>query len=161
MRFEHALIAPAFIVLAACGEPASSAPPENSVPVVSAQAENQLPALISAPDAYALAQAGEITLIDIRTPREWRNTGVPEGAALINMRDRDFVDQVLAQIGGDKSTPIALSCATGGRSSNSARKLRELGFTNVSDVSEGFHGNRTAGPGWEARGLPIEPYLDN
>jgi hypothetical protein len=45
---------------------------------------------LSAPEAFTKAQAGEITLIDIRTPREWRQTGVAEGALTIDMTKKTF-----------------------------------------------------------------------
>ena len=172
-KFSLVSAVPVVLLLGACGEapaPGSEAPAapaavvsETSAPSATAptgaDAPAQLPAIISAPDAYTLASSGQLKLIDVRTPREWRSTGIPEGAATINMRERDFADRVLAAVGGDKTTPIALTCAAGGRSSSSARKLRELGFTNVTDISEGFNGNQTAGPGWGARGLPVEAYI--
>jgi rhodanese-related sulfurtransferase len=40
---------------------------------------------MSAPEAAAAVAAGKITLIDIRTPPEWKETGVAKGAKLINM----------------------------------------------------------------------------
>jgi hypothetical protein len=33
--------------------------------------------LLPADTAYQRAQSGDITLIDIRTPGEWRETGIP------------------------------------------------------------------------------------
>ena len=40
---------------------------------------------LAAPDAAAAVAAGKITLIDIRTPPEWKETGIAKGAKLINM----------------------------------------------------------------------------
>jgi hypothetical protein len=35
---------------------------------------------IAADEAYAAAKRGELLIIDVRTPGEWRDTGIPEGA---------------------------------------------------------------------------------
>ena len=36
--------------------------------------------VIDAPRAHALATAGELVIVDVRTIEEWTQTGVPEGA---------------------------------------------------------------------------------
>jgi rhodanese-related sulfurtransferase len=114
---------------------------------------------MSAPDAYAAAQAGKLTLIDIRTPPEWKQTGVARGATLINMIHprgaQGFLDEVLAKVGGDRTAPIALICRTGNRTTQVQKFLQAQGFTSVSHVPEGMAGSR-AGPGWLARQLPTE-----
>ena len=46
---------------------------------------------IAAATAHQQALDGAIHLIDIRTPREWRATGVAEGAHPLDMRREDFV----------------------------------------------------------------------
>lgn len=115
---------------------------------------------LAAPDAYAQAQAGKLTLIDIRRPDEWRHTGVAQGARRINMAHPQgaagFVQQVAAEVGGDKSAPIGLICRTGNRTTQMQQVLREAGFTQVYNINEGMAGS-AAGPGWIARGLPVEP----
>lgn len=109
------------------------------------------------PDALAEARAGDRLLIDLRTPSEWRETGVPAPARLIDYNDTGggaaFVRAVLDLVDGDKSRPLAVICATGGRSSRAWRDLKDAGFGNVRNVSEGVIGGRN-GPGWLARELP-------
>lgn len=109
---------------------------------------------LSTPDAHDAAVSGAIILVDIRRPDEWARTGVGEGAVPINMLDRDFIDQVSAQIGGDYSKPVALICARGVRSRKMTIRLQQAGFTNIIDVPEGMLGSG-AGPGWIKRGLPV------
>lgn len=115
---------------------------------------------LSAPDAYTQAQAGKLTLIDVRRPDEWRKTGVAAGALRINMLhpqgEAGFVSQVSAEVGGNKDAPIGLICRTGNRTTHVQRVLREAGFTHVYNIKEGMAGS-SAGPGWVARGLPVEP----
>lgn len=123
--------------------------------IVSACAAEAGPTL-PAPEALERARAGEITLIDIRTPREWRETGVAAGALTIDMTRRTFVQQVLDAVEGDKTAPIAIICRTGNRTTHTQRALQKLGFTHVYNVKEGMAGSG-AGPGWIRRGLPLEP----
>ncbi len=114
---------------------------------------------LSAPAAERLTAAGELTLVDIRTPEEWRLTGVARGAKLINMAHpggvEGFVSDVLAQVGGDTDAPIGLICRTGHRTTQIQRLLVERGFSQVYNITEGMVGS-SAGPGWLERGLPIE-----
>lgn len=109
---------------------------------------------ITARDAHAAAGDGSAVLIDIRTPEEWRE-GVPAGAALVSMHGPGFLDELDRLTGGDRDRPIALICATGGRSAWLAGQLEARGYTSVLDVAEGMHGSR-AGRGWLASGLPVE-----
>lgn len=117
-------------------------------------------ATLTVEQAHRMAQLGDITLIDIRTPREWRATGVPRGAVAIDMRRRDFVDQLNAAVAENPALPVALICARGVRSARLARALARAGFTNIKDVPEGMLGS-TAGPGWLARGLPVVAFEEN
>ncbi len=115
---------------------------------------------LGAPEAHAQAQAGKLTLIDVRRPDEWRKTGVAPGALRINMLhpqgEAGFVRQVGAELGGDRNAPIGLLCRAGNRTSHVQRMLREAGFTRVYNIKEGMTGSN-AGPGWIPRGLPVEP----
>lgn len=114
---------------------------------------------IAAPEAFEAARAGKLTIIDIRTPPEWKQTGVAQGATLINMLHPQgaagFLNAVLAKVGGDRTAPIALICRTGNRTSQVLRFLKAQGFTQVSHIPEGMAGS-PSGPGWLARRLPTE-----
>src|SRR3989338_7948669 len=65
---------------------------------------------LSAPDAYAMAQSGKLTLIDVQRPDEWKNTGIAQGALHIDMSstqgEAGFIQQVSDKVRGDKRTPI-------------------------------------------------------
>jgi rhodanese-related sulfurtransferase len=111
---------------------------------------------LTAPEALAKSRAGALTLIDIRTPREWRQTGIAEGALPIDMTSRTFLADLLRAVEGDKDAPIAIICRTGNRTTSTQRALMERGFGNVYNVKEGMAGS-VAGPGWLRRGLPVEP----
>lgn len=116
--------------------------------------------ILTAPEALDRSQSGDVTLIDIRTPREWMETGVAPTASLINLYHPDgaegFANEIFEQTGGDKSAPIALICRTGGRSAQAAAYLRQIGYTQVYDVSEGMVGGPN-GPGWLTRNMATTP----
>ncbi len=110
---------------------------------------------ISAPEAYQSAQAGQLTMIDIRRPEEWRQTGVAQGAQRIDMRRPDFAQAVLQSVHGDPNAPIGIICRTGNRTTHMQKAMQEAGFTQVYNIREGMAGSG-AGPGWIRRGLPVE-----
>ena len=73
-------------------------------------------------------------LIDVRTPGEF-NAGHLQGATNVNIGDADFMDK-MAKL--DKTQPIFVYCAVGGRSANAADKLAAAGFTDVYDLKGGI-----------------------
>jgi len=117
--------------------------------------------VIDSGKALAEVTAGEMTLLDIRSPEEWRKTGVPQGAKTVTFHDPQgmagFVAAATRAVDGNKDRPVALICATGGRSSRAASALSDAGFTQVLNVREGMLGNFFDGPGWLKRKLPVEP----
>lgn len=117
------------------------------------------PRTMSAREAHRLASRGEIVLVDIRSPREWRRTGIGASALPLSMHRPGFREGLRKALSGDKSTPVALICAVGGRSARMARLLTAAGYSIVIDVSEGMIGGRH-GPGWIASGLPLKSYPD-
>lgn len=112
---------------------------------------------LSAPEALAAAQAGKLKLIDIRTPAEWRETGVAPDAGRVDFYrgPEALVPYILQEVKGNKNAPIALICRTGNRTTHAQKYLQGLGFTQVYNVKEGMKGS-AAGPGWLKRGLPVE-----
>lgn len=124
-----------------------------SISTAMAQSPSMAPA-----EAHAKAVAGEVVLVDIRTPGEWRETGLPASAHAITMNQdgRALVAALDKAMGGDRSKPLALICRTGNRSSHLQSQLQRAGFMNVIDVSQGMAGSRS-GPGWLKSGLPTRP----
>jgi len=85
-------------------------------------------------------------LIDVRTPGEYER-GHLKGATLINYMADDF--KAKAFEGLDKSMPVLIYCASGGRSAKSAKIYTEAGFTKVYNLLGGFRA-------WKAKRLEIE-----
>lgn len=129
------------------------------VPMTVAAAAAAEDNVISAKDAYALVQQGQLTIIDIRRPSEWKQTGIPAGAQAITMHDpagqAAFLEKVTAGVAGDKSAPIGLICASGVRSTWASGYLARNGFTQILNIKEGMLG-RGPSPGWMRQGLPVE-----
>ncbi|MGV6804468.1 MAG: rhodanese-like domain-containing protein [Ruegeria sp.] len=124
-----------------------------------ARAVDAAPQNMSAPEVARLVEAGDLVLLDIRSPQEWEESGVARGALPISMHEPDFpkrLQEVLSRIPPER---IGLICATGGRSNYVAEVLEKNGIGGVVDVSEGMFGNGT-NPGWIARGLPVVPARD-
>lgn len=116
--------------------------------------------LMSADEAARRVKRGDLTVIDVRSPAEWRRTGTVRGAKRVAIHDPDgaagFLRRMIAAVEGDRDRPIALICARGNRSARAEDILVRNGFTNVHNIAEGMLGNRSD-PGWIARGLPVEP----
>ena len=85
-------------------------------------------------------------LIDVRTPGEYKD-GHLKDAQLINYMADDF--KVNAFTGLDKSKPVLVYCASGGRSAKSAKIYKSAGFEKVYNLVGGFRA-------WEAKKMEIE-----
>lgn len=112
---------------------------------------------MSVQEAYEKARKGEIVLVDVRRPKEWRETGVPEPALAITMHQSPitFQSELQAALDGDKTKPLALICARGGRTSFLLAPLEKAGFENLINVAGGMLGGRY-GQGWRDAGLPTK-----
>jgi rhodanese-related sulfurtransferase len=115
--------------------------------------------VMSAAEAHAKAMGGEITLVDVRTPDEWKQTGVPASAHTITMHQpgAQLIKQLDEALGGDRTKPLAIICRTGNRTGSLAGPLEKAGYSKIIDVSEGVAGSR-AGQGWFKSGLPVRKW---
>lgn len=111
-------------------------------------------------EAHAKARKGEVVLVDVRRPSEWRQSGVPASGHAITMHQNGatFIAQLLAATGGSRDKPLALICATGGRTTWLQSRLRQAGFSKLINVTEGMKGSRY-GAGWLKKGLPVRKWL--
>lgn len=115
---------------------------------------------LDAETAYSLSVNHELIIVDIRRGSEWRKTGMPATSHGISLQNflkkvrKDFTKDISNLVDGDLQRPIALICATGGRSAYASGLLKEVGFSRVYNIGEGMLGNGAL-PGWIARNLPI------
>lgn len=105
--------------------------------------------------AHEKALTGDLVLVDVRTPSEWLETGIPASAHSITMHQdpERFLAELLDTMDGDKTRQLAIICRTGARTTMLQSQLSQIGFSNVLNVTEGMLGS-VAGPGWRKTGLP-------
>lgn len=118
-----------------------------------AEAQTALPSL-SVREAHEAAKAGKLVLVDVRTPEEWTDTGVPDGAIRLDMTGSAFEVRLAALKLDHPGKPIALICRTGNRTSTLQKTLAGRGWKELVDVRGGLLGN-PRDKGWLAEGLPV------
>ena len=115
--------------------------------------------------AWALMQAGEAVLVDVRTTEERKFVGHVPGSLHVAWasgtamtRNPRFVRELEAKT--SKEATVLLLCRSGKRSDLAAEAAAKAGFTNVFNVLEGFEGeideqrHRGSLGGWRAHDLP-------
>jgi rhodanese-related sulfurtransferase len=94
-------------------------------------------ARLTAADAITRAEAGELTVIDVRDINEVAQSGKAAGSLHIPLmmlrfqadpRNPDFHPDL------DPSKPVALYCASGARSGMAAQMLQQLGYEAVHNI---------------------------
>ncbi|HLP95813.1 MAG TPA: rhodanese-like domain-containing protein [Saprospiraceae bacterium] len=88
------------------------------------------------------AKDPNLQIVDLRTPAEIKQTGIIEGAAIMDFNAPDF-DAKVKQL--SKKRPVLLYCAAGGRSAAAAQQLHQQGFRTVYDMSPGMSGWLSSG----------------
>jgi rhodanese-related sulfurtransferase len=78
--------------------------------------------------AHAEINAGRMVLVDVRTPSEWKATGVAPGAVTLTMGEPGFVEKLKAVVDANPGKRVALICAAGGRSTSVQRQMAKLGI---------------------------------
>ena len=107
---------------------------------------------VDAKGLEALMASG-VTVIDVRTPGEWKQTGIVEGSIPIMFFDerrkahpQQWMQQASMHI--KPESPVAIICRTGNRSKTVGTYLvKEHGYQNVYNVTGGI-------VGWLAKGNP-------
>lgn len=95
--------------------------------------------LVNASTFDNLIALGNNQLLDVRTSDEF-DSGYIKGAVNIDFWDPAFMDLVKAKF--DKSLPILVYCAGGGRSGMAASNLRKKGFKIIYDLEGGYESYR-------------------
>jgi len=109
-----------------------------------------------------LEKKADAVLVDVRTPQEWEQIGLPDLASLGKIALRlswsllppgetgsQFVSEFShLQVADD--TPVLLICRSGGRSRAAAMALTQGGYRCCFNIAAGFEGPN----GWKANQLP-------
>jgi rhodanese-related sulfurtransferase len=97
---------------------------------------------ITAKEAKKLAEEkSNSILLDVRTPTEWAN-GTLQGCIKVDYHSADFAEQIKKL---DKSKPVFVYCAAGGRSPKASAILQKAGFVEVYNLTEGHDALKAAG----------------
>lgn len=89
---------------------------------------------IGAAEFNLLINKEKTIVIDVRTPQEFYSGHIKD-ATNIDFYEGDFIDKLKMV---RKDLPILVYCRSGGRSSSSARKMEQLGFTRVYNLVGGI-----------------------
>lgn len=117
-------------------------------------------------DAWALVQAGQAVLVDVRSAEERTFVGQVPGSLHVAwatgtslQRNPRFVRELEAKV-RDKDEVVLLLCRSGKRSALAAEAAARAGFAHAYNVLEGFEGELDAQQqrghhdGWRFHGLP-------
>ena len=119
---------------------------------------------ISINQALESYKSKKLKIIDIRTFKEWKMTGIIPNSYLINMHQEDFsenldfINEIEKVLNKNKEFDIAFICASGARSEIAANYFIEKNYTNIYHIPEGILGKNK--DGWLFLGFPIESYID-
>ena len=129
---------------------------------------------VTPPEAWRVLNTDpQAVLLDVRSKVEYDYVGHPASALNIMWKDypewqenAGFVAEVKAALavrGGDNlARPILAICRSGARSLAAAKALAAAGYTNLTNVEEGFEGDKDAMghrctvSGWRYHQLPWE-----
>ena len=87
-------------------------------------------------DTYSDGITGrKVQLVDVRTPNEFKN-GHIKNAININFFNTGNFSKAFEKM--DKSKPVYLYCRSGARSQKAARRLVDMGFSQIYDLKGGY-----------------------
>jgi lactate permease len=115
---------------------------------------------VMAADAYAMWKADPdgIKMIEVRTPEEIQEFGMPEMASHIPLCEAEEFVAAVREIAQPEDT-ILMTCRSGNRSAAAVNMLAPAGYKKAYSIVDGFlgdkdaDGNRTIN-GWKKAGLP-------
>ena len=104
---------------------------------------------LSPADAIAQHANGDIVVVDVRDPMELKASGTAKGSINIPLSTFQMrVDPRSPECHDDLKSgkPIAVFCASGGRSSQAKQYLESLGYTDVHNIGGFGHWVQAGGP---------------
>ena len=120
---------------------------------------NNLNLEISLEKAHNLFKENSLLIIDVRTEKEWKMTGIIPNSILISMHDnnnlerKDFVEELKKELSLNQNKSIAFICASGARSKIVTDFLISHGYKNIFHIPNGILGKQN--DGWLFQGYPI------
>ena len=90
------------------------------------------------PGGDAIAKHGEVTFIDVRSPDDIAKTGTIEGAHRVPRGMIEFMaDPAMEKFYNpvfQKDAPLYLVCGAGGQAALSGKTLKDMGYTDVTNI---------------------------
>ncbi len=80
--------------------------------------------------AGRIADAADLTIIDVREPAEFQGASVPSAVNI----PRGFLEFKIAEVCPTADHPILIHCKSGGRAVLAAKTLADMGYSNVKVV---------------------------
>ena len=119
---------------------------------------------VTPPEAWRLVGQRAATIVDVRTPAEFKFVGAVPNSVNIEWRGADILPSAmfvttLRQV-VRPNEPVLLLCRSGVRSHCAARAAARAGFSRAYNVLEGFEGQRSHDgrrghiDGWRRHALP-------
>ena len=99
---------------------------------------------VQASEAAKLIETGGVTVLDLRTPKEFTASHIP-GATNIDCQADNFAGQ-LEKL--DREKPYLIHCGAGRRSTNSLPQFEKLGFKHIIHLDGGLKA-------WEGAKQPV------
>lgn len=99
----------------------------------SCQAQSKNPQLVSSDVFKSKIEAGNVQLIDVRTPKEFKQ-GHLKSAKNVHLYDKDFGTQIDKL---DKKKTVYVYCKAGGRSAEAVEILQKHGFESIVELDGG------------------------
>lgn len=92
---------------------------------------------LESPSGAELVANDKTLLVDIRTPEEWQQTGIVDGALLVTYTDAEnFVQAIRPHLKPDQT--LTLICRSGNRTSRAAGQIAGMIENPVIDVAGGM-----------------------
>lgn len=114
----------------------------------------QLPS-VSVKEAAERLASGKSVLVDIRTPEEWTETGVPKGAVKLDMTTPDFVVKLDQLRKANPGKEVDIICRAATRTALVQARLHAQGWKDIINVRGGVSGH-PSDVGWLDAGLPVD-----
>lgn len=109
----------------------------NTSPMTGEEPAADIPAALTCEQLWAMEGQGEKpTILDVREQDEWDAGHVDYATHLPLGNVETDVEKILP----NKNEMIIACCASGGRSAQAVEKMKELGYTNVKNLTGGYTG---------------------
>jgi rhodanese-related sulfurtransferase len=109
----------------------------NTTPINQTEKEEEIPNNLTCEQLWSMEGSGERpTIIDVREEDEW-DAGHIEWATHLPLNK---IGQEAEAVLPNKNELVIMCCATGNRSQVAADQLKEMGYTNVKNLSGGYTG---------------------